>query len=123
MTPVAAKMPAASKKLRLENGRNGITAQSRTTGAAITVPAASASHQVAQVAIGAAGGAPLARNKPAAAMVELSSAVGTNEMIANLMTSNGAANVWRPFDQRPISQAPAIAASSVPIAIEPESTM
>ncbi len=38
------------------------------------------------------------------------------------MTSNGAANVWRPFDQRLISQAPAIAASSVPTAMEPEST-
>ena len=56
-------------------------------------------------------------------MVELNSAIGTKDVSVNFTTSNGAANVWRPFDQRSISQAPAIAASSEPMAIKPESTM
>src|ERR1035437_1201377 len=80
MAPARTKIAAVSKRLHLENGRNGIIAQSTTTGAMIEVPAASANHHVAQVTTESTTLTPLARIKPPAAMAELISAVGTKQM-------------------------------------------
>ena len=48
MIAVSAKMAALSVSVHLENGRNGVIAQSTTAGATIKVPAASVSHHVIQ---------------------------------------------------------------------------
>src|SRR6476660_4333278 len=110
-----------SNRFRLEEPRKGIIAQSTTTGAITRVPAASASHQVNQVTIESEKLSLSARMNPARAMVELIIAVGAKEMIANLAIPEGVPNVWRPFDQRPISHVPANAARRVAIPTEPDS--
>src|ERR1700692_4098419 len=123
------KIAAASSTLDCESRRSGVIAQSTMTGATITVPAASASHHVAQVDKVPADQAPaesakpesLVRTRPAVAMAELIIAVGTKAMSANFAMPSGVAKVLRPYDQRLISHAPANAASVVPMPIEPDS--
>src|ERR1700722_17791384 len=115
------KIAVVSNRSFLNNGRNGVIAQSTTAGAMITVPAASASHHVANVTTGLPKLVPLARIEPAIAAVELIIAVGTREMIANLAMPRGVAKVLRPSDQRMINQTPASAASRTPKPMTPDS--
>ena len=90
-------MTAASFALELRSRRGGVIAQSKMTGAMITIPAASVSHHVAQVPIEMTGESAkpkaLARTGAAMAMPELITAVGTEEMSANLATLSGDASV------------------------------
>src|SRR5215472_6693904 len=121
MTLTRMKSVIDSKRLHLEKLRKGIIAQSTTTGAMTIVPAASASHQVTQVTPESEELSLFAKMNPARAIVELISAVGAKEMIANFAVPAGVSNVWRPFDQRLISHVPANAPRRVPIPTDPNS--
>src|SRR5713226_1077170 len=121
MTLTRIETATDSNRFHLENLRKGIIAQSTTTGAITKVAAASASHQVIQVTTESEKLGVLATMNPVRAMVELIIVVGAKEMIANFTILEGVSNVWRPFDQRPISHVPANAARRVPIATEPNS--
>src|SRR5688572_29424332 len=121
MMPTRAETAINSNRFHLEEPRNGIIAQSTTTGAISKVPAASASHQVNQVTTGSETLSLSASMNPARTMLELIIVVGANETIANFAIPEGVANAWRPFDQRPISHVPANAARRVPIPTEPNS--
>ncbi|SEE45957.1 hypothetical protein SAMN05444164_8189 [Bradyrhizobium erythrophlei] len=101
--------------------RKGIVAQSTMTGAITRAPAASTSHQVNPATTESEKPDSLMSVKPAKAMAELIIVVGAKEMIANFATPDGVANVWRPFDQRPISHVPAHAARRLPIPAAPTS--
>src|SRR3954447_5551144 len=105
MTPMAIermKTATVSNNLHLKKGRSGVVAQSTMTGAMIKMPAASASHQVAQVTTEPAKPALSPTLKAPRATIELIIAVGTKEMRANFAMRAGVSNVLRPFDQRPI---------------------
>ena len=122
MAVVSTKMAAVSRRSRLVTGRSGVIAQSTTTGAMIRPAAASASHQVTEVASHPAGlpnSTSSAKIAPASAAAEPSIAVGAKAMSANFAAPAAVSNVRRPFDQRLISQAPAPAATRVPTAAKP----
>src|SRR5438552_12424130 len=121
MTLTRIETATESNRLHLEKLPKGTIAQSTTTGAMTKVPAASASHQVTQVTAESEKLSLLARMNPARAMVELIIAVGAKEMIAHFAIPEGVPNVWRPFDQRLISNVPANAARRVLIPTEPNS--
>jgi hypothetical protein len=91
-------MTAASIMLDSRNRRSGVIAQSKMTGAMITIPAASVSHHFAQVPIEMTGELAkpkaLVRTGAAMAMPELITAVGAKEMSANLATWIGDAMVF-----------------------------
>src|SRR5216684_7591254 len=121
MTLTRIQTATDSNRFHLEKPRKGIIAQSTTAGAMTKVPAASVSHRVNQVTTESEKPGSLAKMNPARVMIELIIVVGAKEMIANFAIPEGVSNVWRPFDQRPISHVPANAARRVPIATEPNS--
>src|ERR1700723_577127 len=98
MTPTRIETTIVSRRVHLEKLRKGTIAQSTTTGAITTVPAASASHQVGPVATASGELSLSAKIDPAKAMVELIIVVGAKEMMANFATPEGLSNVWRPFE-------------------------
>src|SRR6185312_1814396 len=121
MMPARADTAIDSTRTHLGDLRNGVIAQSRMAGAISKVPAASAGHQVSQVATGSGKPGSLETINPAMAMVERIIVAGAKQMIANFATSEGVANIRSPFDQRPISHVPANAARSAPTPREPDS--
>src|SRR5579859_2604063 len=119
--PVRATAATVSKCSRREDIRNGIIAQSRTTGATRRVPAASASHHVNQVRTVSETLTLLASIDPAKTTIELIIVVGAKQTIANFTTPEAVLNISRPFDQRQINHVPANEARRVPIPIETSS--
>src|SRR5579864_652447 len=91
-----------SKRLHLDELRKGIIGQSTRAGTITTDPAASASHQVDQVAIASEEPGWLVMKNPARTMAELIIVVGAKEIMANFAIPEGVSNVWRPFEQRTI---------------------
>jgi hypothetical protein len=94
IAPATTTTAAASTALDLENG---VVAQSKVTGAVITIPVASMSHHFAQVTVETATGSAkpraLATPGPSTARPELIIAVGAKAMSTNFAMLSGDANL------------------------------
>src|SRR6516165_194880 len=116
MATTSAKMSVVSSKRHLPK-RYGGMAHSKMSGASRRLPATSASNQVAQVAAGPAKPMSLDSTRPAVAVDELMSAIGTTQTSAKRAAPAGIAKASR-SPERSITQAPAAAASGTPTAIQ-----